>query len=355
MPPPGAAPYCCRAQGHRNGDEHEGDRREAEGPLLVDLDAIPKSAPVGVVPVHHRGNRTESLSRAAPARPDGNAVRRDFLCGLARLFPSPSRRRPDTAAKSHSRRPGRVPGPRPVVAGTASGRRRAVPEGGAGQVRAGPPRHVGGLSCTPAELLEFVVSRSPFNCVDDMRRWRPAPPSTLGDRWPGRRRPRARVACFRLNGRREQLSSTPSPRPAGRRPTTPPVSAPPVGSSNSRTPGGARWRCRRAALDSDNFGAARGPSSYGARRRHIDARVQRQQLSAEPCRGPRTRRCSPTRSTKVTRTPALRRRVRRFGENGEGEPQEQRKLSEEELVEEINRAFGAREVTPMKSMDYAGR
>ena len=34
------------------------------------------------------------------------------------------------------------------------------------------------------------------------------------------------------------------------------------------------------------------------------------------------------------------------GENGEGEPQEQRTLSEEELVEEIKQTFDAREVTP---------
>jgi DNA polymerase III gamma/tau subunit len=34
------------------------------------------------------------------------------------------------------------------------------------------------------------------------------------------------------------------------------------------------------------------------------------------------------------------------GENGEGEPQEQRKLSEEELVEEIKQTFDAREVSP---------
>jgi DNA polymerase-3 subunit gamma/tau len=34
------------------------------------------------------------------------------------------------------------------------------------------------------------------------------------------------------------------------------------------------------------------------------------------------------------------------GENGEGEPQEQRKLSEEELVEELKQTFDAREVTP---------
>jgi hypothetical protein len=34
------------------------------------------------------------------------------------------------------------------------------------------------------------------------------------------------------------------------------------------------------------------------------------------------------------------------GENGESEPQEQRKLSEEELVEEIKQTFDAREVSP---------
>jgi DNA polymerase III subunit tau, C-terminal domain len=34
------------------------------------------------------------------------------------------------------------------------------------------------------------------------------------------------------------------------------------------------------------------------------------------------------------------------GENGEGEPQEQRTLSEEELVEEIKQTFDAREVSP---------
>jgi hypothetical protein len=34
------------------------------------------------------------------------------------------------------------------------------------------------------------------------------------------------------------------------------------------------------------------------------------------------------------------------GENGEGEPEEQRTLSEEELVEEIKQTFDAREVTP---------
>jgi hypothetical protein len=34
------------------------------------------------------------------------------------------------------------------------------------------------------------------------------------------------------------------------------------------------------------------------------------------------------------------------GENGEGEPQEQHKLSEEELVEELKQTFDAREVNP---------
>ena len=34
------------------------------------------------------------------------------------------------------------------------------------------------------------------------------------------------------------------------------------------------------------------------------------------------------------------------GENGEAEPEEQRKLSEEELVEEIKQTFDAREVAP---------